>query len=129
MNWICALVGLSIAILMPHVAEARGTQDTVPFVGCPADGQTGYIAPPRGSPKVVDLHGVPAHAVAYYEGERGPGVFAPRGWHCQVAYGSAGSTIEVTPVSINLLQHPPPGVAGHAVELTLSLAGMKRIGS
>ncbi|MDH3458508.1 MAG: hypothetical protein OER90_16820 [Gemmatimonadota bacterium] len=123
MNRISALVGLSIAILMPHAAEAQGTQDTVPFVGCPADGQTGYFAPPRGSPKVVDLHGVSAQSVAYYEGKPGPGVFAPRGWHCQVAYGSAGSTIVVTPDFINLLHHPAPRVSGHAVELALSLAG------
>ena len=70
--------------------------DTVPFVGCPADGQGGYIAPPQGAPKAVTGPGVPVASLAYYKGDEGPGVFAPRGWHCQAMYGSAGSSILVT---------------------------------
>jgi hypothetical protein len=122
-NRIWALAGLSIAVLAPGGARAQVKRDTIPFVGCPADGQTGYIAPPQGSPKLVVLHGVPPHAVAYYEGEPGPGVFAPRGWHCQVAYGSSGTTVVVTPDSIDLMQYPAPRVRGPAVELALRLAG------
>ena len=123
MSRISAMLGLSLAVLMPREAQAQARQDTIPFVGCPADGQTGYIAPPRGSPKVVALQGVPAEAIAYYQGDAGPGAFAPRGWHCQVTYGSAGSTIVVTPDSVNLAQYPELKVPGHAVEMELRFAG------
>lgn len=119
----CGLLGLSIAVLTPGEARAQAKQDTIAFVGCPADGQAGYLPPPERSPKLAALHAVTPQPIAYYQGEPGPGVFAPRGWHCQVTYGSSGSTLVVTPDSINLLRYPPPRIHGPAVEMTLQYAG------
>ena len=95
---------------------------TVPFVGCPADGQMGPVPPPEGPPKIVNLRGVPTGEIAYYTGEGGPGVFAPRGWHCRVWYGSAGTTLVVTAGSIDAA-FPAPKLHEHAVEFSLSYGG------
>src|SRR5437870_7006965 len=80
------LPALALALAAP-CASCHAQQRTIRFVGCPADGQMGPIAPPRGQPQVMSLSQVPAGAVAYYKGEQAPGVFAPAGWHCRVWYG------------------------------------------
>ena len=38
--------------------------------------------------------------LAYYQAEYGPGVLAPRGWHCLGVYGSGGESLFVTPLPI-----------------------------
>lgn len=63
-----------------------------------------------------------AKQIAYYKGEQSPGVFAPKGWRCQVWYGSGGSVFMVTPALID------PASAkqkfnSEAVELTLLQGG------
>jgi hypothetical protein len=113
---------LALALAAP-CASCRVQQRTIPFVGCPADGQMGPVAPPRGQPQVVSLSQVPAGAIAYYKGEQAPGVFAPAGWHCRVWYGSSGSTILVTPLPIDTTQFLPPKITGPAVQMGLSFGG------
>jgi hypothetical protein len=117
-----ALLGLRLALAVPW-AGCHAQQGTIPFVGCPADGQAGPIEPPKGRPKVVSLDELPAGAIAYYKGEQAPGVFAPAGWHCRVWYGSSGSSVLVTPTPIDTTHFLPPKLVGPAVEMGLSFAG------
>jgi len=115
-------LGFALALAVPW-AGCQAQQGSVPFVGCPADGQTGPIEPPRGEPRVVSLGELPAGAIAYYKGEQAPGVFAPAGWHCRVWYGSSGSSVLVTPTPIDTTHFLPPKLVGSAVELGLRSAG------
>jgi hypothetical protein len=117
-------LGLTIAMALPLGGGHWAKQVTVPFVGCPADGQGGYIAPPQGVPKTVTLPDVPAEALAYYKGEEASGVYAPRGWHCQVTYGSSGSAILVTLETIDSTKlFSSLKVYGPAVELVFQDGG------
>ena len=108
---------IAMAATLTCLAGARAEQMSVPFVGCPADGQAGPIAPPEGLPKVVTLRGVQAERVAYYKGAQSFGVFAPRGWHCRVLYGSSGSSIVVSPTSLDPSEFPPSKIHDQAIEL------------
>src|SRR3989454_11609167 len=79
---ISAFAPLAIGILLPRWGGAQARQDTIPFVGCPADGQAGPIEAPKGPPKVVAGTGMaPPHHPPYKGGE-GPAPFwpPPRGW-------------------------------------------------
>src|SRR5438093_5022144 len=114
------LAGLSLACSVSWAA-CHAQQATVPFVGCPSDGQAGFIAPPTGQPKPAPLGQLPAGAIAYYKGDQAPGVFAPAGWHCRVWYGSSGSTLIVTPTPIDTTHFPK--VTGPAVEMSVSYGG------
>ena len=97
-RWLIAIA--SIALLgSAHAGIAPTAQ--VPFVGCPAIG--GADAEPRavplGAPKSLpNQPTVGVARIAYYRAAaEGPGVFAPRGWHCQTWSGSNGAFIIVTP--------------------------------
>ena len=68
----------------------------VPFVGCPADGQAGPVAAPKGGPVRVSLPVRVAAELAYYS-SGGKGVLAPRGWAGSENYGSSGAALEVRP--------------------------------
>jgi len=114
------LAGLSLACFVSWAA-CHAQQATVPFVGCPSDGQTGFIAPPTGQPKPARLGQLPAGAIAYYKADQAPGVFAPIGWHCRLWYGSSGSTLIVTPTPIDTTHFPK--VVGPAVEMSVSYGG------
>jgi hypothetical protein len=115
---------LAIALVLPWSSAPQARQDSVPFVGCPADGQTGPIAAPSGAPMTVPLANMPVRSIAYYRGEQAPGVFAPRGWHCRVWYGSSGSGIVVSAATIDSIHlFPPPPFRGPAVELDVSEGG------
>jgi len=116
------LAGLTLAFAVSW-AGCHAQQGAVPFVGCPADGQTGPIGPPNGQPKVISPSDVSAGAIAYYKGESAPGVFAPSGWHCRVWYGSSGSGVLVTPTPIDTTHLLPPKVLGPAVEMSLAFGG------
>lgn len=72
---------------------------------------------------MLPLENVPARAIAYYQGDDAPGVFAPRGWRCRVWYGSGGSAILVTLLPIDSTHFPPPQSRGQAVELSFSDGG------
>jgi len=117
------IVRAGMVVILPWWAGPHATLEKVPFVGCPADGQAGYVAPPQGAPKVLPLEDVPARGIAYYQGDDARGVFAPRGWRCRVWYGSGGYTILVTPLPIDSTHFPPPQARGHAVELSFSDGG------
>ena len=118
-----AITGIAVAIVLVRSACAQSHLDTVPFVGCPADGQQGYIAPPNAQPKVVRLHDVALQGIAYYKGDDAPGVFAPSGWHCRAWYGSSGTHLLVTAAPIDTTHFMPPKVLGPAVEMSVSSAG------
>ena len=93
------LVIASIAILgSAHAGDRPATQ--VPFVGCPSMGGADMRPrpPPQGGPESLPKQfALDAAQIAYYRAVDGPGVFAPRGWHCQTWSGSNGSLIIVTP--------------------------------
>ena len=103
-----ALATTIIAVILSACARGQAREERIAFVGCPSDGQAGPIDAPQGMPKVVTLDEVPAEEVAYYKGEQAPGVFAPRGWHCRVWYGSSGSTFVVIPASLESRDFPIP---------------------
>jgi hypothetical protein len=116
------LVGITITMVLPWAGH-QPRQEAVPFVGCPADGQVGPIEAPQGKPRVVALGDMPTREIAYYQGAAGPGVFAPRGWHCRRWYGSAGSTLLVTPEPFDSPYFPRPKIRGYAVEVTFHFGG------
>jgi hypothetical protein len=70
-------------------------------VGCRAIGGADPepSAAPEGPPKALPGEAAQAARIAYYQAVDGPGVFAPRGWHCQTWRGSHGAFIIVTPTS------------------------------
>jgi hypothetical protein len=73
----------------------------VPFVGCASDGQVGPRDAPKGDAKSVSIPPDAASHLAYYKGEDGIGVLAPRGWHCFETYGSSGNNLYVFPDAID----------------------------
>jgi len=83
------------------VNDNARSERSVPFVGCPSDGQVGYLGPPEGKGVTFWLTKEEADGLAFYKAEMGPGVLAPRKWHCFGEYGSSGSTLFVTPQHID----------------------------
>ena len=86
-----ALVCASVA-LAPLAAKAA---QTVPFVGCPSDGQQGPVAAPKGQPKAVNVEPAAAARLAWYQARYTGGALAPRGWKCFSLYGSSGTTLTI----------------------------------
>lgn len=80
-----------IAAIALWVVPAFAATVRAPFVGCPADGQVGPLAPPTGKARLVHTESVLPGPIAYYKGAQGYGVFAPAGWNCRVSYGSVGA--------------------------------------
>lgn len=96
----------------------------VPFVGCSADGQVGPLTAPRGQSKAVAVPAKDAERLAYYKGEEGFGVLAPRGWHCFETYGSNGSNLYVSPQPLGskiVFSDNWKGFAGPAIQLSVSI--------
>jgi len=95
---------------------------SIPFVGCPSDGQLG----PQPAPTSRTFHrNLPlniASTLAYYEGPDGIGTLAPRGWHCFALIGSNGDFLYVAPEPIDaakLLDHKDwHGFTGPAIQLS-----------
>jgi hypothetical protein len=97
----------------------------IPFVGCASDGQAGPLAAPTGPGKAV-LATAAAPRVAWYKAQYGPGVLAPRGWHCFSTYGSDGANLFVSPDPIDsktLLSVDWKGFTGPAIEISVSSGG------
>ena len=117
-----ALVLAGILVMFARHAAADPGTSTVPFVGCPGDGQVGPVAPPLGDPVPVRIDSAIARQLAFYKGDTDPGVFAPKGWHCRLWYGSDGSFIIVTP-SPPAHVFPARLVSGLGVEIGLSYGG------
>jgi hypothetical protein len=98
----------------------------VPFVGCASDGQAGPQAAPTGKSNAVAISAAVAHRLAWYKAQYGPGVLAPRGWHCFSIYGSDGSNLYVSPDAIDsatLLSMDWKGFTGPAIEISDSSGG------
>jgi hypothetical protein len=106
-------------------AERKGTENRVPFVGCRSSGQLG----PRPAPKLRRTPLVAsnvARRLAYYVAFEGPGVLAPRHWHCFSVYGSNGSVLVVSPTmvgSADFFGGHHFSTKGDAVELSYDLGG------
>ena len=90
---------------------AKSPRATVPFVGCPSDGQIGPQEAPKGDPKTVQFSAAIARQLAYYKSAVGDGVLAPRGWYCFGLLGSSGSSFYVSPSPIDV-----SGFSGIAIE-------------
>ncbi|HEX3940608.1 MAG TPA: hypothetical protein VHX11_03910 [Acidobacteriaceae bacterium] len=60
-----------------------------------------------------------ARRLAYYKAENGVGVLAPRGWYCFSVYGSSGSSLFVSPESIDIAK----GFAGPAIQISVADGG------
>lgn len=121
---LASLLTLAVASILTHA------QTTVPYVGCPGDGQTGPYSAAKGSPKPVNLAPGIADKLAWYEykGDAGQiGTLGPRGWNCFVVIGSDGEFLYVAPESPNsakILEHKNwKGFTGPAIQLSLSEGG------
>jgi hypothetical protein len=118
-----ALLVCSSALSHAQSKPSPGALPTtkVPFVGCESDGQVGPREAPKGDPKSVALSPEMANQLAFYKGEFGIGVLAPRGWHCFEAYGSNGSILLVSPDPIDsklFFSDSWKGFTGPAIQLT-----------
>ena len=106
-----ALVGA--AVLFTPLAAAAA--QTVPFVGCPSDGQQGPVAAPKGQAKAVAIDPAAAKGLAWYQAKYSAGALAPRGWKCFSFYGSSGVTLTIAPSG--KLDDASQPIAGPAVVL------------
>ena len=111
----------------PAGTPAPATTVQVPFVGCASDGQVGPQAAPAGKSKAVAISAAAAKRLAYYKAQYGPGVLAPRGWHCFSTYGSNGANLFISPDPIDaktvLLSSDWKGFAGPAIQISVSSGG------
>jgi hypothetical protein len=106
-------------LILPLTPALHASQPlaTIPFIGCPSDGQMGprSAAPP--STKTLRPSPEFANKLAYYQGSEAGGVLAPRGWHSLLAIGSDGDFLVVTPAAYTydqLLQLRSRGIVGPA---------------
>ncbi|MBV8436098.1 MAG: hypothetical protein JOY95_01120 [Silvibacterium sp.] len=99
---------------------------TVPFIGCPADGQAGPLDAPKRSSKVVHIPKEAAQQLAFYKAEQGFGVLAPRGWYCFETYGSNGGSLFVSPQPIDgnmLFSDTWKGFTGPVIQMSAEGGG------
>jgi len=102
---------------------AAAATQTVPFVGCAGDGQTGPVAAPKGGPKAVAIGAAAASQLAYYATDQDLGALAPKGWKCFFFYGSSGATLAIAATDpSNALRTQTP-LNGDAVVLTYADGG------
>lgn len=120
------LLSALLLIAPPSFAQRPQVLATVPFVGCPADGQQGPVAAPKGQPKRLAIPQSAANHLAWYQfnldgSEPELGTLAPRDWHCFGTYGSNGSTLYIAPEPLDadklILDKNRHGFTGPAVEL------------
>lgn len=118
------------AFLLPLVAHATEPLATVPFVGCPADGQLGPTPAAKGKPKNLPIAPLVADKLAWYEyRDEGDqfGVLGPRGWNCFATIGSEGVSLYLAPEPLNstkiLEQKNWHGFTGPAIQFSVSLGG------
>jgi hypothetical protein len=100
---LAAALGLMAGSLIAQRPQGSATNQaavSVPFVGCPSDGQMGPVEAPSGKGPLLTISGELAQSLAYYRSE-GFGVLGPRGWHCFGRYGSGGATLYVSPQPID----------------------------
>src|SRR5438105_419135 len=78
-----------------EAVRTENSRDSIPFVGCSSDGQTGPIEAPTYKIPAFSLSAEQAEKLAYYKSENSLGVLAPRDWHCFGTYGSGGNALYV----------------------------------
>jgi hypothetical protein len=96
----------------------------VPFVGCASDGQVGPLPAPRGKGRRLAIAPELAKQLAYFKAKEGPGVLAPRGWHCFGIYGSNGSSLFVSPEPLDadrFFGRNAKGFSSDVIELSISI--------
>jgi len=97
---LAATLALLLASAPGGAAAAAGSGtaagETVPFVGCASDGQTGPNPAPTAGMVPSPVSAAAAQQLAYYA-SYDLGILAPRGWNCFSVSGSSGSTLVVTP--------------------------------
>lgn len=91
----------ALALSAPCTLLPQTSTISVPFVGCPSDGQAGPVEAPKGTDIVVNATIGAASKLAYYSSRPPAGVLAPRGWHCFGVYGSGGDSLIVTPEPVD----------------------------
>lgn len=117
------LTSLILASVVLGMNTVRADQEvTVPFIGCPSDGQAGPIPPPTGKTRKIGVSFKLPGKVAFFKGVQGIGVFAPAGWHCFVSYGSAGATTIVSAHALPTSGMPPRDLGAPTIDIS-SYAG------
>ena len=91
-----ACSALMLLLVSAPASAGLTATERASFVGCKADGQVGPLKAPASGAAPL-LPAPVARRLAYYRAPDGPGVLAPRGWHCFGLYGSNGSILVVTP--------------------------------
>lgn len=123
--FVLALLAVLVGNIPFRGQQPQGSQSRAPFVGCRSDGQLGPQPAPK-SHSTPLLPSVIARRLVYYAASEGPGVLAPRGWHCFGVYGSNGSGLVVAPEqfsSRDFFGGHHFSTKGSAVELTYSYGG------
>jgi hypothetical protein len=126
----CHVCSLAFFLTLTLASMLANAQASVPYVGCPGDGQTGPYVAAKGSPKPVKLPPATANQLAWYEykGEAGQfGTLGPRGWNCFATIGSNGWSLYIAPElldSAKLLEHTNwKGFRGPAIQFSGSEGG------
>jgi len=99
---------------------------TVPFVGCPSDGQVGPDPAPRGKPVAIALDPKIAVHLAFYQSKYDEGVLAPRGWHCVNLEGSSGwfTIVAREPVKAeDFIRRREKPITGPAIQISMNDGG------
>lgn len=126
----CRICSFAFFLILAMASMLAKAQTSVPYIGCPGDGQTGPYAAAKGSPKPLNLPTAIANQLAWYEysGEAGHiGTLGPREWNCFVTIGSNGETLYIAPETLDaakLLEHKNwKGFTGPAIQLSVSDGG------
>jgi hypothetical protein len=126
----CRVCSLASFLTLTVASMFANAQASVPYVGCPGDGQTGPYVAAKGFPKPVKLPPAVANQLAWYEykGEAGQfGTLGPRGWNCFVTIGSDGEFLYIAPEDLNsakLLEHRNwKGFKGPVIQLSAADGG------
>jgi len=109
-------------VLLLFGAPGFAQTSTVPFIGCPSDGQVGPLAAPAGHARQLLIPPATAARLAWYKAANAPGVLAPRGWHCFSTYGSSRATLYISPGPLTAKLVLPGngwnGFSGSAIEIS-----------
>ena len=113
---------LPMCVLILFAAPVFAQTSTVPFIGCPSDGQVGPLAAPAGQARQLPIPPATAARLAWYKAANAPGVVAPRGWHCFSTYGSSRATLYISPGPLTAKLVLPGngwnGFSGPAIEIS-----------
>lgn len=104
--------------LLAHAQSTSPAKKTIPHVGCPGDNAGEPVDAQSGQPVPVVLPPREADQVASYAGPYGPGLIAPRGWHCFYSVSGDGNySILVAPTESDLVafEHSDSGTSSPGV--------------